>query len=218
MKKAIVSWSGGKDSCFALQKGIEHNYEPAVLLTALEATGAYSKSNGVPIDILKEQAKKLQLPLYVSNTEWDNYEENLLTALIACKNIYNANFCIFGDIDIDSHRNFDELICHKAGISAYLPLLGMSREYVASEEVKSGIKAKLSVIRKDKLPTELIGRDYDEELVKILRTLDVYLCGENGEFHTMVYDSRLFLEPLNISLNKIMHIHDIYLIAAFTNQ
>ena len=119
MKKTIVSWSGGKDSCFALQKSVEKDFQPVVLVTALDANGNYSKSNGVSLDILKAQAEKLRVHLYCFNTNWENYEENLINALIACKNTYHANYCVFGDIDIVAHHDFEELVCCKAGISAY---------------------------------------------------------------------------------------------------
>ncbi len=208
MKRALISWSGGKDSCFALQRSITHNIKPVALITVMNEEGTFSKSNGVSKDILSLQAKNLELPITFIPTSWECYEKDLLCALIETKSKYNADYCIFGDIDIESHRLFEEKLSAKAGLIAELPLWGTNRNELASEEINSGIKAKVSVINKTIMPEELLGVDYSEKIFPQLRSLNIDLLGENGEFHTLVYDCPLFKDEIDIITDNFHDIQD----------
>ena len=73
---ALCSWSGGKDSCFALMKEIQNGSQPAVLLNMMNENGLISRSHGLPLSILNQQAKALNLPLKTVPSTWGDYEKN----------------------------------------------------------------------------------------------------------------------------------------------
>ena len=204
MKRALISWSGGKDSCFALQKAITNDIKPVALVTVMNEECTFSKSNGVSKEILSLQAKNLNLPITFVSTNWDNYENDLLRTLICSRSKYNADYCVFGDIDIEAHKTFEETISSKAGLIALLPLWGDKREALAYEEINSGIKAKITVIRKTIVPDKFLGIDYTEKIFPQFHSLNIDLLGENGEFHTVVYDSPLFKDEIDIKTRQFI--------------
>ena len=207
MKRAIVSWSGGKDSCYALQVCKEMNIEPVVLLSAMNEDASFTRSNGVPKSVLQQQASALNLPVTPFPTTWERYEDDLIFQLNDLRKRYNAEVCVFGDIDLLDHKKFEEEVCAKSGLSAVLPLWGESRETLAYKIIHSGIKARISVIRKDIMSEKFLGVDYDEKFLSELKKTNIDLCGENGEFHTLVYGSPLFSRP--IFLKKTEKIYEI---------
>ena len=72
MKNAVVSWSGGKDSCYAIIKAMEQGYAPAVLLNVLNEEGSFSRSHRIPKTILQEQAKLFQKPISLIAASWQD--------------------------------------------------------------------------------------------------------------------------------------------------
>jgi len=188
---SIVSWSGGKDSCLAFLKAQKAGHKVKAILTAMNENGTFSKSNGVPIKIIEKQSEALRLPIIKFNTSWESYGKDLLEALIHAKDKFSVKYCIFGDIDIQNHRDFEERISVQANLKAVLPLWGMHRVFVARDIISFGIKSKISVIREN-LPDEILGAEFDYNLLEKLERLKIDICGENGEFHTVVYDTPSF--------------------------
>ena len=204
MKRAIMSWSGGKDSCLALQRAKEFGVEIVALITAMDESSMASRSNGVSKDILLRQADALGIPIICFPTSWHNYEERLILNLSEAKEKYQLDCCVFGDIDIIRHREFEEHASAKAGLQAILPLWGEERKELAYDVIESGIKAKISVIRRDLIPERLLGANYDNDFLDNIKRLgNVDICGENGEFHTLVYDSPSFSQPIVLETEKI---------------
>ncbi|MBX9599240.1 MAG: adenosine nucleotide hydrolase [Burkholderiales bacterium] len=210
MENIAFSWSGGKDSALALHLALASGLKPQVLLCMVDERG-YSRSNGVSTQILQQQALVLNLPLVLKESSWSNYESNLVEALTEIKHVYNVAQCAFGDIDIVAHRQFEELVCQQSGLSAYLPLWGKSRLEVKNEIIQLGIKSKLSVVSKKYAIDELLGAEYSELDFVCLELLGVDICGENGEFHTLVYDAPLFKQALNIEAGEIYDLEHVYL-------
>ncbi|MGL1133885.1 hypothetical protein ACSTLP_24720, partial [Vibrio parahaemolyticus] len=84
--------------------------------------GKISRSHGIPKNILQAQADAMGIPLYTVASSWNDYEEKFTNALITLKNLYNLSHAVFGDIDLQPHRDWEEKVCAKAGLEAYLPL------------------------------------------------------------------------------------------------
>lgn len=202
MEKIVVSWSGGKDSALALHFAVAYGLKPQVLLCMVDERG-YSRSNGISTQILQQQALALNLPLVLKQSSWSSYEFNLIEALTEIKHAYNVTQCVFGDIDIVTHRQFEESICQQSGLSACLPLWDKSRLDVKNEIIRLGIKSKLSVVSRQYSLNELLGAEYGELDFANLEQIGVDICGENGEFHTLVYDAPLFRQPLNIIAGEV---------------
>jgi diphthine-ammonia ligase len=204
-RKLLCSWSGGKDSCFALMQAIQNGYTPVVLLNVLNEAGQISRSHGIPADILQLQAKAAGLPLQLLASSWSDYELNFTMALQQCKIAYNLNHAVFGDIDLQAHRDWEEKVCADAGLTALLPLWQQDREQLVIQMIDAGIKA-IIVSCNEILGPVFLGRLIDKQCVTDLKNAGVDVCGENGEFHTLVIDCPLFADPLNVGIaEKIKH-------------
>ena len=118
----LCSWSGGKDSCFALMQAIQQGYTATVLLNVLNEEGQISRSHGIPTAILQLQAKAAGLPIQLVASSWAKYEEKFTATLSQLKTSYNLQYAVFGDIDLQPHRDWEEKVCHNAGLTAILPL------------------------------------------------------------------------------------------------
>ena len=105
MKKFVTSWSGGKDSCFAMMKAMENDFTPMVLLNMMNENGKVSRSHSIPKEILERQADMLGLPIFTKPASWDAYEQIFLTTLQELKQMYQIDVAIFGDIDLQEHRD-----------------------------------------------------------------------------------------------------------------
>jgi diphthine-ammonia ligase len=96
MKKALVSWSGGKDSCYAtLSKQYKQGYQPEVLLNVLNEEGSFSRSHRIPKSILETQAQLFQKPIYLIAASWQQYELKFMEALNMLKAEYDFDACHF---------------------------------------------------------------------------------------------------------------------------
>ena len=200
--KIAISWSGGKDCCLALHYAKEQGLEPTVLISAVDEQG-YSRSNGASAEVLKLQARMLNLPIVLIETSWQAYENKLVKALKQAKEKYQIEYCVFGDIDIKEHRHFEENICHQAKILAHLPLWNKSRSSICDELIQRNILSRLSVVRKNLKIDDLLAAKYHALKFELLKALNVDICGENGEFHTVVYDAPLFSQAIELTAHQI---------------
>ncbi len=202
---SLSSWSGGKDSCFALMKAMEAGLKPAVLLNVMNESGKISRSHGIPENILRAQAAAAGLPIHLISSSWQDYEQNFVAALLNLKTNYQLTHAVFGDIDLQAHRDWEEKVCDKAGLEAYLPLWLGDRRKLAFEMMQSGIETMIVSCNSIMGPS-FLGKTITPSLVDELEALGVDACGENGEFHTLVYNCPLFSDALNVSVtNKMEH-------------
>ena len=187
----FASWSGGKDSCLALYYALEAGGKAEKLLTMLVDDGQKSRSHGLSIDLLEKQAESLSIPIITANTTWNNYEDNFKKLLGKLKQ-ENINTGIFGDIDLEEHRDWVERVCSEKNLKAKLPLWKMERRKVMEKFIKLGFKAKIVVVKENKLSEQFLGKELTFDLIDELEKRNVDVCGENGEFHTVVLDGPIF--------------------------
>jgi uncharacterized protein (TIGR00290 family) len=201
----LCSWSGGKDSCFALMQAIEQNYIPKVLLNVLNEEGKISRSHGIPANILQLQAAAANLPIEMISSSWDDYETKFTTTLSDLKKEFDLTHAVFGDIGLQAHRDWEEKVCTNAGLTALLPLWQQDREQLVMQMISAGIKT-IIVSCNETLGSDFLGRALDEQCVHDLKNKGVDVCGENGEFHTLVIDCPLFSNPVEVSVKeKALH-------------
>ncbi len=104
---------------------------------------------------------------------------------------------IFGDIDLQEHRDWVEKICSEIDINPILPLWKNNRESLLNEFIRAGFKAIIVTLKPDFLDKQWLGRQIDEALIRDLKRTDgVDICGERGEYHTFVFDGPIFKKPL----------------------
>ncbi|POZ61722.1 adenosine nucleotide hydrolase [Chromobacterium alticapitis] len=199
---AVVSWSGGKDSCLALWRAVRHGVKPVALLTMLDESGERSRSHGARPEVLALQAAALGLPQRLGCASWNDYREVFVTQLRAAA----ADGCqaaVFGDIDLDAHREWEEQVCAEAGLRAMLPLWQESRAELAREFVAAGFAARIVMVNTSLIDEKWLGRVFDAALIDEMLAEGVDPCGEGGEFHTLVVDGPLFNRPLALKDGEV---------------
>jgi diphthine-ammonia ligase len=194
----LVSWSGGKDSCFAL---MQMNQHPSVLLNALNENGQISRSHGLHTSVLQAQAEAMNVPIDFTATTWADYTENFIKKLQQLTHQYQLTDAVFGDIDIEIHQEWEQKVCHSANLNCHLPLWQQHRKDLVLSMIDSGIVAMI-VSCNDFLGQDFLGKIINAETIQELETKGVDVCGENGEFHTVVLDCPLFVKPIDVILRE----------------
>ncbi len=198
-KTILCSWSGGKDSCFALMQAMQQGYQPKVLLNVLNEEGKISRSHGIPSAILQAQAIAANLPIYLISSSWQAYEQNFIAALSQLKETYKTHYAVFGDIDLQPHRDWEEKVCAAVGLTAMLPLWQQDRKALVIQMLERGIET-IIVSCNEVMGEAFLGRTLSLAVVEELEKLGVDVCGENGEFHTLVVNCPLFNKRLNVEV------------------
>jgi len=202
-KKAFVSWSGGKEACLACFKAVERKtLKVKCLLNMVSEDGTRSRTHGLSADMLKLQAEAMGISIIQKNTGWQGYEEEFKKALLGFKK-EGIDTGIFGDIDIQAHRDWVEKTCKDVGVKPILPLWKKKRENLLEEFICAGFKAIVVAVKAEFLGSEWLGRKIDGKFIKELKAIDnVDLCGENGEYHTFVYDGPIFKRPVEFIMTE----------------
>ncbi|WP_456459397.1 Dph6-related ATP pyrophosphatase [Reichenbachiella sp.] len=195
--KIGCSWSGGKDSCFALMKQIEQGDQLKVVMNVMDENQEYSKSHGLTQEVLRAQAKALQVPIQLASASWSTYEENFVKNLKELRTNHEIEGMVYGDIDIQKHRDWEEKVSTAAGLEAYLPLWQGDRRELVEAMIDAGMKA-IIVSCNHTLGLDFLGEEVTHELIPKLEAKGVDVCGENGEFHTLVINCPLFENPIQI--------------------
>lgn len=200
MQNFLCSWSGGKDSCYAMHKAVNQGMNPIVLLNVLNEYGDRSRSHGIPKNIVEAQAKSMQLPVHFFESTWEQYEEKYIKTLKKLKQNYPIDKTVFGDIDIESHRAWEEKVSTAADLEAVLPIWQQNRKQLVLEMIDFGIEA-IIVSCNQTLGADFLGRKINVDLIKDLESIGVDVCGENGEYHTLVVNAPLFKNKIAVKVN-----------------
>jgi uncharacterized protein (TIGR00290 family) len=192
--RAAISWSGGKDSCAALQRA-RGALDVAAMITMFDEDASRSRSHGLRPEVLAAQADRLGLRQVIGRCTWQTYDAAFAAALrqLASEGITHV---IFGDILFDEHRRWAERMCEAAGLTAVEPLWGSSTTALFHEWVASGAEALIVTTRAALLDSRWLGCRLSADLLPLFERLGVDPCGERGEYHTVVTNSPLFHSPL----------------------
>ena len=196
---ALCSFSGGKDSCLALWRARQLGIDVRTLLVMFEESGERSRSHAIPLPLIQLQAQALCRALVVRNASWKTYETVFIETLRQLRASGHEQ-AVFGDIDLQAHRDWEERVCAAADIEAVLPLWQQDRRALADEVLAAGFRAVVVCIDSRYLGDEFCGRPYDAQFIADLPA-GVDACGENGEFHTFVYDGPCFRHAVRHSID-----------------
>lgn len=201
--KAFVSWSGGKETSLACYEAIQDkNLKVEYLLNMVSEDGKRSRSHGLSSALLRAQSDAMGISVIQRKTTWESYEGVFKKAVSEFKK-EGIKIGIFGDIDLQEHRDWVERVCKEIEIKPLLPLWKEDREGVLKEFIQAGFKALVVATKADLLGREWLGRRIDEEFIEDLKKLNgVDLCGEKGEYHTFVYAGPLFKKRIEITKSK----------------
>ena len=194
--RAAVAFSAGKDSCLALHRARVQGFQVTTLLTMMEEHGKLSRSHGIPVDLLEAQALALGCVHRRASASWSDYEAVFIRELQGLK-AGGITHMVFGDIDLQPHRDWEEKVCATAGLVPVLPLWHESRQALAHEVIDTGFQALVVCVNTRQLAQEFCGRWYDHAFLRDLPP-EVDWCGENGEFHTFVVNGPGFAAPVAI--------------------
>jgi len=207
MKKILVSWSGGKDSAmmlFELQKSKE--YEIAALLTTVTETYERISMHGVRNSLLDRQAELLGLPLvkmYIpKKASNDIYEANMEKILHEYQKKGVDNMA-FGDLFLQDIKDYREKNLGKLGMTGIFPLWKRDTSQLIREFIDLGFKAVICCVDPKQFNAKFTGRFIDKAFLRDLPP-SVDPCGENGEFHSFVFDGPIFNKPVELSVGEVV--------------
>lgn len=203
-KPFFSSWSGGKDSCLALYRAIRQGGSPRCLFTMFAEDGKRSKSHGLTSDIIEAQANALGIPSRIGTAGWGDYEPVFLSHVKELKEQGLADG-VFGDIDLEPHREWVERVCGEHGITPHLPLWKFERRDLLDEFISAGFKAIIVVVDDKRLDKSFLGKQIDWQTVAELEAAGADACGEEGEYHSVVIDGPIFSSALPLQLGDIVN-------------
>jgi uncharacterized protein (TIGR00290 family) len=193
----FVSWSGGKDSCLAMHRFRDERGMPRRLLTMLDETGQRSQGHYLRPEVLAAQAEALGVGLELRAATWEQYEDRFKDALRHLK-ASGIQEGVFGDIDLDPHREWVERVAAECGMTAHEPLWLEGRESLIEEFLDAGYVAVIVGVKDGVLASDMLGRVLDRALVAEFTAAGIDACGELGEYHTVVVDGPAFRHPVEL--------------------
>jgi uncharacterized protein (TIGR00290 family) len=207
LPRALVSWSSGKDSAWALHAvRLARRFELAGLLTTVTSTYGRVSIHGVREELLRRQAAELELPLRVvpiphpcSN---EIYEEAFLAELAGASQ-EGITHVVFGDLFLEDVRAYRERLLERAGLAGVFPLWGRDTRDLAVEMVAGGLRAILVCVDPARLSEEFAGRDFFEVFLAGLPS-EVDPCGERGEFHTFARAGPMFRREIVVRRGEVV--------------
>ncbi len=225
MKKAFMNWSGGKDAAYALYvvqqgscyKGVpfdpasnyltseEDSLEIDALITIVGEHGRVSL-HGVGVDLLQAQASSVGLPLYQIKTplsctmeEYGAIMRTELSLLVA----QGYTQSVFGDIALEDLKEYRESTLLEVGLQGVFPLWNRPTLFQAEAFIDAGFRSVVVSVNGNLLDSTFVGREFDRSFLQDLPE-GVDPCGENGEFHSFVYDGPIFSYPIGYHLGGVI--------------
>ena len=203
MQKVFASWSGGKDCCLALHRAKTGGMDVRYLANMVTEDGKRSRSHGISAAAIKKQAEALGIPIVQRRTTDDTYEVEFIKMLQDFKR-QGIEGGVFGDIDFEPHREWNEKVCAAAAITPHLPLWQADQVQLLEEFIDAGFIAVVVAVRADLLGKEVLGRTVARKFLTYIAGRDkgITPCGEAGEYHTLVIDGPLFQKRLEIAASE----------------
>lgn len=208
VKKAIFNWSGGKDSSLALYHILKQGeFDIKYLLTTVNSSVSRISMHGVRTALLKQQAESIGLPLnqllLSDSPSMEEYNKSVYESLQQFKG-QGIDYSIFGDIFLEDLRLYREQQLARVQMQAVFPIWKRNTTELLREFIDLGFKAVLVCVNEKYLDSSFAGCEIDADFIKDL-PLNVDPCGENGEYHSFVYDGPIFKQPIKFGLGETVH-------------
>jgi uncharacterized protein (TIGR00290 family) len=207
MKKVLLSWSSGKDSVWALHLLRQQpDIEVVALLTSFNSAAGRVAMHAVRRELVDAQAARTGIPQWSVDLPWPcsnaEYEERM-------RGVWHRAFTegitavAFGDLFLQDIRDYRERQLLGTGLEPLFPVWGIPTAKLAVDMIAAGVKAKITCVDPSQVDRSFAGRDFDQALLDSLPP-SVDPCGENGEFHTFVYDAPVFSSPIEVRMGEIV--------------
>lgn len=206
--RGYMNWSGGKDSSLCLHYiQQDKRYQVDCLLTSVNAAHDRISMHGVRRPLLEAQAASIGLPLHTielpEQPGMQEYEQAMMTKVTGLKN-KGYSHAVFGDIFLEDLKRYREEKLATAAIQCVFPLWKISTAQLMQEFLQLGFKAIIVCVNTKFLDKSFCGRMIDESFVRDLPA-NVDVCGENGEYHSYVFDGPIFRHPIPITKGEIVY-------------
>jgi uncharacterized protein (TIGR00290 family) len=204
-KKTLLSWSSGKDSAWALHVLLQQqDIEVVGLFCTFNEKFERGAMHAVRNELIIQQAERIGLPLQLIPIPYpcsDAEYKTIMGNFIEQAKSQEIDSIAFGDLFLEGIRSYREANLAETGIKPLFPLWGIPTNELSKEMVRGGLRAKVTCIDPKHLPAEFSGHEYDKAfLEKIPDNVDP--CGENGEFHSFVYDGPMFKGKVNVCVGE----------------
>lgn len=205
----VLNWSGGKDATLSLYdlQQAQSPYEVVQLLTTVGEEQRRITMHGVHERLLEAQAAALGLPLarlYLpASVDMPTYRRLMHEQCQALLE-QGIRHSVFGDIHLEDLKAYREAALAEVGMEGVFPLWQQPVEAVAERFIGLGFQAIVVCVNARVLDRSFVGRRYDAQFLADLPD-GVDCCGENGEFHTFVYDGPLFRQAVPVALGEVVH-------------
>lgn len=202
VKNAAVLWTGGKDCALALYKAQQAGYKIQYLVTFVPENSNFKAHN---LGLIQNQVQAMGVP-YLKLTVKPPMKESYENAISTLKSEYNITTLITGDIDeIDGHpTNWIEERAKGTGVSVFNPLWKKDRKDLIHELINNQFEVIFSLVKKPFFTKDWVGRHIDLGTLEELQKLNIDICGENGEYHSMVLNAPFFKEALQLSSSEVI--------------
>jgi uncharacterized protein (TIGR00290 family) len=201
-KKITISWSGGKDSALALDKVRQDPaYEIAHLHTVISASTRRVGLHGIHEDLIDAQAASMQIAVikcYLEEDETTQSYERMILSLYGKFRSEGVTHIVFGDIFLQDLKEYRESLLKESGLIPIFPLWKTPSTALLQEFLTRGFKTILCSCNDSCYQAGLLGRTLSLNLIEQMPP-GVDPCGENGEFHTFVFEGPLFARPIGLS-------------------
>lgn len=207
-RQAYMNWSGGKDSSLCLHYILQDkNYSVDCLLTSVNAAHDRISMHGVRRSLLELQAEAIGLPLHTielpEQPGMQEYEQAMMEKVNWLKDQHYTH-AVFGDIFLEDLKIYREQKLQQAAIQCVFPLWKIPTKQLMDEFLQLGFKAVIVCVNEKYLDKSFCGRLIDESFVSDLPA-NVDVCGENGEFHSYVFDGPVFRHPVPYKKGEIVN-------------
>lgn len=206
-RKALLAWSSGKDSAWALHiLREERSVEVVGLLTTINEAYDRVAMHAVRAELLRAQADAAGLPLWPVPLPWPcsnaAYEAAMGAALERARQ-EGLTAVAFGDLFLEDVRRYREDRMRSSGLAPLFPLWGRPTAALAGEMIAGGLRARITCVDPRQLDAGFAGREFDAALLKDLPP-SVDPCGERGEFHTFTYAGPMLARPVAIQAGEVV--------------
>jgi uncharacterized protein (TIGR00290 family) len=205
--KLALSWSSGKDSAWALRLLRQQpDIEIAALITTFNNEADRVAMHAVRRELVEAQAERTGIPLWPVEIPWpcpnEEYERRMQSV---CRRALDENISAiaFGDLFLQDIRDYRERQLQGTGLQPLFPVWKIPTDQLAREMLAAGVQAKLTCVDSSKLQKSFAGRDYNLSLLQEFPA-GIDPCGENGEFHTFVYDAPVFSRPIRVRSGEVI--------------
>ena len=207
LEPVVLTWSGGKDSALALHYlKNSRQYQITYLLTTLTHEYNRISMHGVRSILLDNQSESLGLPIekvFISKNSSNEEYENQMREKLRFFQHQGVSSVAFGDLFLEDIRKYREQNLSKVSMKGVFPLWKKNTQELALQFIELGFKAVIICVDSQNLDKKFVGRYFDRQFLSDLPA-NVDPCGENGEFHSFVFDGPIFKNPIDFKKGEIV--------------